>query len=284
MKIIAFIIAVIFFTYINLFAADFAIVEPEIIIDLPDEIVGSFMIFPLMRAIVILPENLFFISGELKSGGVWDSDAYGHIIEENDKYYLLTKASVWSEIFIKTEILINEDGFSFFAPELQPMEWHLQQRRNFRTSELENIFLYNAIRSRSLSLSEEAQKINLIKNESIRQYYIIQNEPEIIIPIENRFQLTIKNGMVNLRKISNYWYIQTRWNGYLIIDTINENEIIGYVVSEDYNFAYANLGISSIIISNEITRMIMHCNEIGFNINTPDDIEINYPITLIIEW
>ena len=38
--------------------------DPEIITDLPDSLTGEFMIFPVLKTIIIFPNNKFLLSGK----------------------------------------------------------------------------------------------------------------------------------------------------------------------------------------------------------------------------
>jgi hypothetical protein len=271
----------------DLFSSDGDISEPETIIDLPDALIGKFMIFPLMRNITIHPNNLFFLSREQKNGEILYNDAVGQVIKEDDKYYLVTQGSVWYDIFMKTEIIMNDDGFIFYGPEpLSHDERIAIWRSRQPPPDRENNVLFNARRHRSLSVSEQAQRVNLRRMRSNSQYYIMQNGTQINILDNISFRLFIRNGIVTLYVIDprRGMLYHLNWEGLLEIDTIHENNITGTVIAKNYNFAYANDGIASIDISKDRIQLTISCDEIGFNADIPEGTEISYPIIFIIEW
>ena len=267
----------------NLYATDFNIHEPETKIDLPEELIGRFMIYPVMREIEINPNNLFFISRELVDGDIMVDWAYGHITRENGRYYLITKSGHWPILFEKTEIIITDDGFLFYGLDSQLQRWNLINRQDPLQNN-ENNILYNARKNRMLSLSEQTKNINIVRLESVNQYYIIQSEPQIIIPSVTKFELIIRNGIVTLRKKNKMINSRSAWEGIMEINIIDQYNLNGNIISENYNFAYANDGIASIEIMDDKIIISMYCNQFGFDVNIPEDLETNFPVIYVIEW
>ena len=245
--------------------------EPETIITLPDTLIGEFIIFPGLRTITIFQNNKYLISGEKNSDVILVGYDHGYIVKENDQYYL--NPLINRVFFDKIEIEINDNGFSFFS----------------RSSRFSNNYgSYNAIRKRELHANDEAQKIKISTRESINQYFLIQERPNLKIFTDTTFLLTIENGIVELQTLNTgetkfYW--TPGWKGYIDIKEKNQETIIGTITADDYDFCFSNDGIVSIEITEENIKMIVYCYIIPLHIDIPEDISvINFPIIFIIEW
>jgi hypothetical protein len=187
--------------------------------------------------VTIYESNKYIISSRYYDsvGGMF----YGHILIENDNYYLLPlKPNSYFEdktIFYhdRDTILIND--------------------KNNRTIVLK--------KDRMIDKNIIDVSYNLTRKTSKRIYEVSSNLIEI--DIDNKFDLEIINGKVIIYSYYNGEFIIGSTYGYLHILTKDDWRMTGEIISDSFNFLNFNDGIVKIEITNDEIIIIVPINEEG---------------------